>query len=76
MRKKLLWELIELNHIVDRRILKTIKNSTDTSAVFLINRDFTHFVYVLNSFPFVQESLSETWGPLRTSAKMFGEKCF
>ena len=36
-------------------ILKTLKNATDKSVVFLIHNKVTHFVYVLTGFPFAWE---------------------
>ena len=36
-------------------ILKTIKDATDKSVVFLIHYKVTHFVYVLTDFPFARE---------------------
>ena len=55
-------------------IFKTIKNSTGTSVVFLINMSKVHFVYVSTSLPFVRERYSKNWTRLHTSAKFFGEK--
>ena len=60
-------------------ILKTIKNATDTSVVFLVHRKLTHFVYALTGFPFVRERLSVIVRHERHCAlllKMLVKNCF
>ena len=55
--------------------LKPLNTQLIQILFFPVHIKVSPFICVFTSFPNVQERFSKTWARIRTSAKIFGEKC-